>query len=445
MTTAYDEQTWADGETGGTPESAARFNHMEAGIAATNAGLIVLEGIVADLESGGADIIQFGSGTPGIGVAHTPPIYVNTTPTPHTLYVYNSADAAWELVGGSGGGGTPVQFVSGEPDGGSDTTIPFYLDTASGWLWVWDGTSWDTVTFGENLQIDSGVPDMSTPTVPPFYYSTGDGILYVYDGGGWDPAMALPAAPDPKQSMSFIYEDDVTPPATGASVTVFADGTTYLNSVGSGGDLHPSAFTGPNYDYDFDTPLIVQMSLDLFIDSMDPGDEVYVTWDALTFYAKVGPLDTGVSMSMVQPPTFVPSGSASFTIGQPVITLVYPSSTPAIESVALTITAVDGNYAADYAFPAGITAFAYVSNGDGTGTVTMTFDDTDTSLLGWVIQISPTSKSDSPQTYWVANGGTSPQDVDLTGLTVGDSYFFSAPTTNDKGSANGASAHPFTA
>lgn len=44
---SYDEQTWADGPGGGTPRSAARLQHQEAGIKEASDRLDTLEPLVA--------------------------------------------------------------------------------------------------------------------------------------------------------------------------------------------------------------------------------------------------------------------------------------------------------------------------------------------------------------------------------------------------------------
>jgi hypothetical protein len=41
----YTQQTWIDGEFGGTPLSAARLNYMEAGISAAEAGKVLGTGV----------------------------------------------------------------------------------------------------------------------------------------------------------------------------------------------------------------------------------------------------------------------------------------------------------------------------------------------------------------------------------------------------------------
>ena len=100
--------------------------------------------------------------------------YYNTTDG--NLYVYNGT--SWETVGE--GGTTP----SGGTLPSTASTGDTYYNTTDGNLYVYNGTSWETVGGGGTTPSGGTLP--STANTGDTFYNTTDGNLYVYNGTSWE-------------------------------------------------------------------------------------------------------------------------------------------------------------------------------------------------------------------------------------------------------------------
>ncbi|MEM6988476.1 MAG: hypothetical protein AAF499_18325, partial [Pseudomonadota bacterium] len=83
---------------------------------------------------------------------------------------------------------TEVELGTGAPTSTPTGTDPvIYVDTASGDVYSWDGTTWNLISVDTvGVETGSGAPT-STPTggQPVVYVDLTNGDIYTWDGSAW--------------------------------------------------------------------------------------------------------------------------------------------------------------------------------------------------------------------------------------------------------------------
>lgn len=314
----------------------------------------------------------------------------------------------------------------------ADTQYYFVMEGAADWVSNWEGGRGDVMT------VSGGAGVLTDATYDAVYDSTFS-TPFAYSGQPYyllaqvlnnqiNPWVEIvpPSGGLTADSNLYLSETISAAAASGTANTVFASGYTYLDTTFNGWDLYPD-YTG-SLTFHTVGKEITQTSIRVTVSPLVAGDEVYLTspWGT-NAYAKCAPADTQVEIEMLQDSIFTEAGSTAYGTGS--CTVVYAGAAPEIDSELL-VRVLSGDYSAT-TFPHATEPSA-LSFDSVTDELTITYDDTDTTITGFLIQSLNETKGSSPFFQWVASTASSPQVVVVDGLSAG-TWDFTAWSTNQYG------------